>query len=78
MTSSTPTIRPLGQPGDLGWVVLAHGERHHSFGHDLVGQSWVLELRAEPQNQRRSSLTAPSSSTRSVTASAASLTSWGA
>ena len=20
------TIRPLGQPGDLGWVVLAHGE----------------------------------------------------
>ncbi|MDQ2788523.1 MAG: hypothetical protein DLM60_14940 [Pseudonocardiales bacterium] len=87
-------IRPLGRPGDLGWVVKAHGEhyaaefgwdtsfealvarivadyagghdparegawiaelqaagfelvkqqRHHSFGHDLLGQNWALSL----------------------------------
>ncbi len=74
-------IRPLDRPGDLGWVVMAHGELyaraagyrritlwtndvlvsarriyeaagfqlvasepHHSFGHDLVGQNWSLEL----------------------------------
>jgi len=24
--SGEPTIRPLGRPGDLGWVVMAHGE----------------------------------------------------
>ncbi|MET9922755.1 GNAT family N-acetyltransferase [Streptomyces sp. NPDC006435] len=26
--------------------VLADEERHHSFGHHLVGQNWVLDLRA--------------------------------
>ncbi|MFI8293923.1 GNAT family N-acetyltransferase [Streptomyces sp. ms191] len=25
---------------------LADEERHHSFGHDLVGQNWTLDLRA--------------------------------
>ncbi|MGW4518326.1 GNAT family N-acetyltransferase [Streptomyces sp. NPDC004393] len=25
---------------------LAHEERHHSFGHDLVGQNWTLDLHA--------------------------------
>ena len=25
-TTTQPTIRPLGRPGDLGWVVGAHGE----------------------------------------------------
>src|ERR1700733_11415645 len=25
-TNGAVTIRPLGQPGDLGWVVMAHGE----------------------------------------------------
>ncbi|MFK0215533.1 GNAT family N-acetyltransferase [Streptomyces sp. NPDC090298] len=26
---------------------LTDEERHHSFGHDLVGQNWTLDLRAE-------------------------------
>lgn len=26
MSESTPLIRPLGRPGDLGWVLQAHGE----------------------------------------------------
>jgi GNAT superfamily N-acetyltransferase len=26
MIADTVTIRPLGRPGDLGWVVMAHGE----------------------------------------------------
>jgi GNAT superfamily N-acetyltransferase len=26
---------------------LHHEEPHHSFGHDLVGQNWVLELEGQ-------------------------------
>lgn len=26
--------------------ILADEERHHSYGHDLVGQNWTLDLRA--------------------------------
>ncbi|MFJ3824926.1 GNAT family N-acetyltransferase [Streptomyces nodosus] len=29
---------------------LADEERHHSFGHDLVGQNWTLDLRATAVN----------------------------
>ncbi|MEU5723576.1 GNAT family N-acetyltransferase [Micromonospora sp. NPDC047738] len=28
--------------------VLTGEERHHSFGHDLVGQNWTLDLRQRP------------------------------
>ncbi len=30
-----------------GFVQIAE-ERHHSFGHDLIGQTWTLDLRAAP------------------------------
>jgi hypothetical protein len=53
------TVRHADRPGDLGWVIMAHGEiynrqfgwtalvdqtPHHSFGHDLIGQNWSLDL----------------------------------
>ena len=34
----TVTIRELGRPGDLGWVVMVHGELYVAgvrMGHDL-------------------------------------------
>jgi GNAT superfamily N-acetyltransferase len=34
--------------------VLTEEEPHHSFGHDLVGQNWTLELRDGPTNGSRS------------------------
>jgi GNAT superfamily N-acetyltransferase len=30
--------------------VLTEEEPHHSFGHDLVGQNWTLDLRGGPTN----------------------------
>ncbi len=38
MNQSAVSIRPLGEPGDLGWVVLAHGElyaREYGWDHDF-------------------------------------------
>lgn len=34
-----------------GFVLLSE-EAHHSFGHDLVGQNWVLDLQAGPDKER--------------------------
>ncbi|MFI6728644.1 GNAT family N-acetyltransferase [Streptomyces atratus] len=36
----------------LGFT-LADEEPHHSFGHDLVGQNWVLDLRTTPAGNQR-------------------------
>lgn len=32
---------------------LADEERHHSYGHDLVGQNWTLDLHADVADRGR-------------------------
>lgn len=45
MPAGEITVRRLGQPGDLGWVVLAHGELYaREFGWDTTFEALVAKI----------------------------------
>ena len=48
MSRGEAQIRELGQPGDLGWVVMAHGEIYaQEFGWNAEFEKLVLQIVAD-------------------------------
>jgi GNAT superfamily N-acetyltransferase len=53
METREVNVRPLGQPGDLGWVVMTHGESYHrELGLDTSFEALVAQIVADYANER--------------------------